>query len=862
MNHPVHLIGTERSIRYLYLSILTITVLCMVFTLPVFADEPPVGFVLHYPNYSEGIDVLPNTGATSLIVQSGSSMLASNPAEGVFDFTLLDKEIDYCDKNNMKMVILIEANPLFVQPWLADKVKAAGQSQRSHAGVDFKEPSISSTVFKKYQEVFIRKTIDHVKQTDKNRVITHIQVGAEWWFPSESRYNPSDIALFRKWLGKQYGSIDKLNKVWKSNYKSFDVVQAPKIDYDYSTTMKSQSIILTADTGAVNCSWSTASAIDSKIVPGKMTFPAVTPGKTYTFTALVKGSNLTGVGGFLELGWVKSSGGAPLSAEHSEAVYGNTGWEKLTVTAKAPKDAERAWLLLKVAGTGTAVFDDVVFKEAGTNVNLAPYPDLASGGKQPSAWSFQNWTGKGKVKAEWLRNGGVKNSPCVRVVVTPDDQAGYKNKDAAVRDWSNYWYEAGAEYINSLARFAKECDPSRKTITYLTFSFAYPAEWDYSQQYAIAPDEVAIRGKDIDVHSMQLAAADGDPYRVTACLDIVRKYGKPISAVDLQDFTSGVHIGYEKMDKITQSTIQHGAEGFFYYCWHGLVPPYDFYPNMKVEDMNAMLTDAREARKLVQDLSIKPKIALVQPILPAGPGDQNGYKNDYRSYIGWYKILQGMHQTFDVITLNELNKGAVNLDQYEWIMIPDCAYIPNSALYRLKLYANGKGRIVTSGRFAAYDDAGTKIGAIKPISSLSLPDYGKEYTSVIERRAGGNTPALFIWRKDTPQTRKAFENAKIKIRGFFRTEGIAQDIEILPDDPSISAVVYDGDGERAVYLVNMGDKSAKNVRVRVRSDAGSDVKVYADTRLTECGSKNTDGWTDVTLPEFRTGCIIRIGKSK
>lgn len=862
MNHIVHLIGIERIKKWLYLLLSTILISLMVFTLPVFADEPPVGFVLHYPNYSKGIDVLPATGATTLIVQSGSSMLVANPAEGVFDFTVLDKEIDYCDKNNLKMVILIEANPLFVQPWLSDKVKDAGQSQKSYTGTDFKEPSISSTIFRKYQEEFIRKTIEHVKQADKNRVITHIQVGAEWWFPSESRYNPSDIALFRKWLVKQYRSIGKLNKVWKSNYKSFDAVQAPKITYDYSAIKKSQSIILMADTGAVNCSWSTAGASESKIASGKMMFPSVVPGKTYTFTAFVKGSDLTGVGAFLELGWEKSTGGAPLSVEHSEAAYGNTGWKKLTVTAKAPKDAQRAWLLLKVSGTGTAVFDDVVFKETGTNINLAPNPDFSSDNKQSSAWSFQNWTSTGKVKAEWLNNGGIKNSPCVRVVITPDDQAGYRNKEAAVRDWSNYWYEAGAEYINSLARFAKECDPSRKTITYLTFSFAYPAEWDYSQQNAIAPDEVAIQGKDIDVHSMQLAAADGDPYRVTACLDLVRKYGKPISAVDLQDFTSGVGIGYEKMDKITQSTIQHGAEGFFYYCWHGAVPAYDFYPNMKVEDMNAMLTDAREARKLVQDLKIKPGVALILPILPAGPGDHNGCKNDYRSFMGWYKILQSMHQTFDVITLNELNKGTVNLDQYEWIMVPDCAYIPNNALYRLKSYAKGNGKIVTSGRFATYDDAAVKIGATRPILSLSLPDYGKEYTSAIERRAGGNTPPLFIWRKDTPQTRKAYETAKTKIRGFLRTEGIVQDIEILPDDPSINAVVYDGNGERAVYLVNMADKSAKNVKVRVRTVAESDVQVYADTKLTACSSKNMQGWTEVVLPEFRTGCIIKLSKSK
>ena len=108
---------------------------------------------------------------------------------------------------------------------------------------------------------------------------------------------------------------------------------------------------------------------------------------------------------------------------------------------------------------------------------------------------------------------------------------------------------------------------AKTTVSYLTYSFAFPAEWDYTQQVAIAPDEVARRGRDIDVFGMQLCSADGDPYRATCCLDVVRKYGKPMWVVDLVDFTSGVHIGLPAMEKATQ-VIAHGAEGIVYCGWH------------------------------------------------------------------------------------------------------------------------------------------------------------------------------------------------------------------------------------------------------------------------------------------------------
>ena len=109
-----------------------------------------------------------------------------------------------------------------------------------------------------------------------------------------------------------------------------------------------------------------------------------------------------------------------------------------------------------------------------------------------------------------------------------------------------------------------------------------------------------------------------------------------------------------------------------------------------------MLSDARTAVQLMQGMQVHAEVALVQPILPASPADDKLFKNDYRSFVGWYKVLERLHQTVDVVTLREIDVGQVPLNQYAWILVPDCAYLTEAAWQRLADYVKAGGRLVTT----------------------------------------------------------------------------------------------------------------------------------------------------------------------
>ena len=830
-----------------------------------YAAEPPVGWCAFYPGVDVGMDKCPQSGASILSVPNSASWSAEQ-VEGKFDFSALAKQVEYAEKHNLKLALICEVNPVYAPAWLKEKVKAAGQNVKNSRGADGDIPSITSPIFRQAQEELIRKTVEFIGQRDTNHVVEYYHPGAEWWFPHSYRYNASDIAQFRLWLQKRYHSIGKLNAAWESKYRSFDEVPAPRID-TIPAGKQDLAKVLSLDLGAEHCSWSTGAATDPKGAPSTATFAKVEPGKTYVFSAWVKADDIRGPGAFLEIAWIGSAGGGPLSGAIGESIQGSCSWQRVSLVARAPKTAGRVWLLLKMAGTGIVTFSDVELREQGSDINLAPNPGFETGDGNPVAWSFQNWTGGGRAKAEYLKAGGHNSHRSVRISVpiVQDNSVTYRNQNAAVNDWTDYWYETAASYINSLSSLYKRLDPAKRTVTYLTFSFAFPAEWDYTQEDAISPDEVAIQGNDIDVFGMQLCAADGDPYRITACLDLMRKYGKPLWAVDLVDFTSGVHIGYPAMDKVTQSAIQHGASGLIYCCWHlPSVLDYSFYPHMDMKDVNRMLTDARAAIKLIDGMKIEPKVALIQPILSASPDDRDGMKNDFRSFMGWYKILESMHETFDVVTLREIEKGAARLTRYEWLLLPDCAYLPRGVLSRLADFAKSGGHLLTAGRFAEFDELGRPQDPIETAkcSRVTLPDYGKSYTGTVVRDThAGNTPPLFLWRKDTPETQRALAAARADLHRFLKSAKINESVQLSPDDNAIRCVVFEGPRKLAAYLVNMSEKLIDGGRLKLRlKSAEKGVTVYADTKPVDCRHRTKGGTVHIDLPEFRTSCIVKVAQ--
>ncbi len=838
---------------------------CLVILTSLFAGPPAgdgsssadIGWCAFYPSVDVGMDRLPESGASILSVCAGGWGMARG--EGTYDFSAFDKQLAYARQYGLKLALISEINPLYTPAWLQEKVRAVDQLVQDANGEYGSIPSITSPLFTAAQEELVQRFVEHVRRTDDTGVVAYYHPGAEWWFPLNQRYHPGDVARFRGWLREQYGSIDKLNATWQSGYTSFDDIAAPAIDMlGGGRGRTGLAAVISLEAGAAHCSWSTPAAIDPAAVPAADTYAAVQPGRRYTVSAWVNLQSVAGPGAYLEVAWVGPEGGRPMAIDDGRPLRAAEGWTQLEEVFTAPKGAGRAWVLLKFMGSGTVMWDDVVFRETDGGANLAPNPNIAVGDEQPAAWRFQNWSGGERVLARYLRSGGRSGSECLEVTVPAAEQRarGAAELDAAVHDWSVFWQETAAEYINGLARMFRRHDVTRPTITYLTMSWAFPAEWDETQRSAIAPDEVAMRGRDIDGFGMQLCSADGDPYRVTACLDLVRKYGKPMWTVDLVDFTSGVHIGYPTMDRITQSALQHGAAGIIYCAWHiPTVLDYSFYPNMDLNDTHHMLDDARRAVDIMAGLKIHARGAILQPILPATPSDPEGFKNDYRSFVGWYKLLESLQETCDVITLREIDQRRVDLSSYRYILVPDCACLPDAVREQLAAYGRAGGLLITGGRFADRDAIGRPL-THQSVARVALPDYGKAYAGdPIRDTHAGNTPPLFLWREETEATRRARREGHDALLKSLAAATITPLIELEPDDGSIRCVAWSGPDVNAVYLVNMSGAAvpADRLKLRMRCTA-EQIRVYADTRLVPSDWEPDQA---ISLPPFRASCIVK-----
>ncbi len=831
--------------------------------------DAPIGWCCFYPSVDVGMDQLPESAANILSVCSGGWGMA--PAEGTYDFSAFDRQLAYARQHGLKLALIQEINPYYTPAWLRAKAKASGQTVVSAAGTPGDQPALTSDLFREAQEELVRKFIAHVRESDTDGTVSCYHPGAEWWFPMHERYNPAEIGRFRKWLAVRYQTVERLNSAWDAEFPSIEDAPAPPLEMMLSGRQKTGlGPIESLDDGSKHCSWSTPAATDPKAEPGQDTYAAVEPDKSYTVSAWVKTEQVRGYGVFLEVAWVGKAGGPPQLIDTGATLRGTHEWTRLSATFPAPKEAGRAWVLLKLMGTGTVSWDDVEFRETSGQSNAAPNPSIEIGGDQTAAWSFQNWSGGASLDSQWVRNGGRTGRACLRVTVpeSPEPNRKYRNVDAAVHDWSAYWNETAADYINQMSRLVKSCDPTRKTVTYLTFSFAYPAEWDYSQYYAIAPDEVAMRGRDIDEFGLQICSADGDPYRVTACIDLVRKYGKPVWAVDLVDFTSGVQIGYKAMDRATQSAIQHGSRGIIYCAWHiPSVLDYSFHPRMAPGDIRQMLSDAREAVRIMQGMSVSPRAALVQPILPASPNDIDGYKNDFRSFMGWYKLLDESGETFDVVTLREISCGSMNLSRYRYVVVPDCAYIQEDVVRQLREFAQHGGRLITAGRFAEMNEVGKALpAAARSLQNTAIADYGRTFAgNPVRDTHAGNTPPLFLWPTETPESRAARSEGIAALRKVQASLRQSSDIVLSPEDANVRCVQYAGSHERAVYLVNWEQEPMRDGRLKLTLPLDSkpgeaqpitakSVEIYADTRPAEV--RLLDGF--IVLPAFRTSCIVKL----
>lgn len=835
----------------------SITIICIVMlflaiqTAILAAEKPVASWFFAYPMFSDGSEFLPSSRADTITTLACGFPMYD--VESQIDYPRLKRQLDYAYQNNLSMSIISESNPYFVPKWLSTKLQASGEMSTLITGANGTMASMFSPEFDREQDYLISKTVDYAKNNDPQGRIKYYHPGAEWAVEYKNRYGKYDIAAFQNWLRKRYTSIDKLNARWIANYSGFGEVQPPKLTAIYSFFGNTQFNISELNGVQDEYAWSGGSRYD------------ISPDSFFTASAWIKTENLKGTA-YLDVTCTKpGNDSAILSIYMSPAVKGTHDWQKVSIRFKPHKDCGRAWIQLKLSGAGTAWYDDIELKKEGSDTNLIYSPGFEdTQTPEPYGWFFSNWANRSDVKSEFLKTGGRNNTKCVSITAFPRPdyiEPGYSNRNAAEYDWTESWYESVAGYADRIAGKFKKNDPSKLTVSYLTFAFAYPAEWDYSQWVSVAPDEFAIQGKNTDIFGLQICSAEKDPYRVTASLDLMRKYGKPMWAVDLIDFTSGVHIGRKAMERVTHSAVQHGASGVVYCCWYlPFALDYSFYPNWNDADRKHIMDATRQAEKLVNGMKLMPSGAIIMPILPVSSADEAGYKNDFRSFMGWYKILERMNQTVDVITLRELEKGTVDLSKYKWVVVPDCAYLSSRSLSALDKYAK-TGRLITSGRFAQFDEIGTpRISKRKS----TLSDYGKAYTGDIRRDTyAGNTPPLFIWREDTPRTELAFRQRSSALKGIFARSGIKPQFSLNRDGSDIRCVMLSGSKQDAYYLINQKNTpiASGSLKLNINKNIKSSyINIYSDGKLIESKADVRNGITQVSLPSFDVSCIVMTGK--
>ncbi len=787
-------------------------------------DLYPIHF---YPENDN--DDIPRSGA-GFITYPASCNWFVREKEDSFNYDFLDAQIRQLEKLGLKGSIICEVNPLYYSaaPWLSVKCAEAEETVRDQNGSVSGQPSIASPIFNREQRLLAEAWMAHLDREDRQRRIEYVHPGAEWWFNVYERYGLPDIAAFRDWLKAKYTTTERLNRAWQSGFEGFDRVTPPVAVLSGNGVSDLKDYSLSADAAYGDCK---AGFIYGPLLGGPDNAPqliAVEGGKRYTISFDVRTERLKGAV-YCEAEFSDSDNtafvifkGLPFVRDY------DSDWRRVSGEMTAPASAGYMNIQLGLLGSGTARFRNVsVTDEAGR--------ELA---KPLREWNDVSWSGSGQ---EFLREEDVSS------VVNAPGEPPYRNDDTAVYDWTCFWYEYAAGWINNTHRLFKDNAHGRKTVSYLTNAFAWGVEWDSVAATAISLDRVLMDSDAIDETGLQVCSCDGDDYRITCALDTARKYNKPLWAVDLVDFTSGVHTGEWNINKMAQNAVASGAHGLVYCGWDlkHLTDDYSYKNHLPVETLEEINRKAAAGIKALEGKKAPRECALIYTNLPASSNDTGGYKNSPFSFMGWYKILKACLVNVDIISLYELEKKPGILKGYKFVLVPHCPYITKGAREALRRYS---GTVYYGGPFGLFSETGE---ALAPSVREDGEDLGAEYCGVLERGThAGNTPPLFLWGEETPRRSELLSRGIDTLRNAIKKAGIRLPFET--DDPYLNATRWQNGRETVYYFVNQRKTGGFNLSMPYYSQ----VSVIKDGQE-EAVSNNGDR---IDIGSFDTSCIIRIVK--
>lgn len=795
-------------------------------------ETPPVGFLAHF--HAGELDKMAAAPVTAeladLIHWRVVEPLPENP-------TLDDIHVDFSsaaawlpmlrETGRKGYPIIDTAMHHSSIPWRHKMTGAVGENAVDATGNVMPFSSLHSPLFRQSILNYIEAFTKWFRENDQEGLVPGYLDGAEWFYPGFLDYSPMAISAFHAWLESRYSAPEALAEAWGEPIRAWEEADPPRFLNVGGFSVNEPTFTLE---GGIDASYA------------GQRFP-VTPGAVYLAEADVEGDSLAARLAGIHIAWYNAAGThfsvTPIAGEERAP-----GRYRISGEVIAPDSAVAAVLHLKLLAPGKAVFRSPAMSLAGSDTSL-----FSADAKD---WTHLQYVGTSAGTAS-----GVGEALALTMEAPMPEAA--SGRAPALDDWVTFSYEAMADWLETCARKIKECDPSRRVLSYVGFVFAQQAQWDYAMANQRLDISLA-NTPSIDVNGIQLCIAADDFTWATHVIDTARKYEKPIWATDLIDFPYGLYSGFETHYRGAMAAVQHGLSGAFFCHWKG-IDDYSFLHRLTTTDRNRLLNDTRTAIEALEGFQVVTNAALLMPIMPYSMENPGG---DMIDSGGFYHLLQDGGITVDVWTPYELERaGADALEDYAVVFMSDCPELSRTVHERLCGFVADGGRIIGSGRLPSTDRLGRPLAPNfdGPASVRTLGNAaGRRYWGKLRRaKEYGNTPPVLVEAPDPERTPAMRRELRERLFGVIDELGVALPLRVVnaTGDAHVTLLHQPETDAWKAFLVHKAPGRCHHVDLKFSvPGAISGIEAWRDFDTRLPGQDRGEGiWR---TPDFAHACLLSL----
>lgn len=858
-----------------------------------------LGFVVHAGQ--PGQEEYRESGSHSMLLNLFAWGMR-NRAKQLVDFTVAEKWLHYLYRTGIQAAIIIDTSIHHTNAaWRSQETSSRGENVRDQAGQQTSFSSPHSPRYREMVEQYARDITSWVTANDPERRVRAYVNGAEVFWPGVLDWGSLAQAKFREWLLREYSDLQSVNNRWGASFASIDEVEGPPF-WNQGNLVYGPNTFVYKD--YEEGSWSAG-------------LGPVSPGATYELSVEVNAERIPNDFAGLQITFTGPGRDPQVQVVASTGVTSGK-WLRLEGTATAPAWAQHAVFAVTLKGAGRTQWRNPKAARAFVSENLVPNPILerdttSNTTTAPLQWTFSS------------RRDMVRGS----IVAAADGETGslvleaaatkfpYKYPSAAWHDFVTFSMESYAQVMNGWARLIKSLDPTREVMHYVGYLLGTLSEWDYLT-LTQRPDIFLTQAPDADVNGLQLCAGRGDFHYATIVLDLARKYGKPLVATDLQDFTHGVYVGFNSLNRTSLACVAHGMTGVYYYNWFG-TPDYSWFNSWAPQDTQRMVWNVEKAVTFLDGTRPEIRTAFLLPLLPYCEADPGGQKADMLDSMGWYKLLRHSGIQVDVYTPYELEHGQdLAPNKYSLLVVPDAPFLPVTVAEKIREYVRSGGTLLLGGRPPQFDETGraletpflpagvtaeTTAGtqrripadrALATTESLrilppglllagdaTLVDTHAAWPGILEQKLGrgtitwtggmdgrgylgpvrryavaGNTPPLFLPDGDWKWPRPEGIPLLTLIREL-TAQAAPADVRLSPPDGFVELSVHHKGEERRLLLIHTGEGLHRGGDITFRTAGEGEPEVWADFDQRPAVTRRSGSEITLRLPDFADCCMIR-----